>query len=73
MKVDGDPDPTDASSSGAGKVDQNPPNYGEFFDVVGKVYTNQQGSNKQLIQQLGAHQRYVHITKPKNPQYVAAA
>lgn len=49
-------DPTDASSGAvAGGADT--PNYGELYDVVGKLYTNHQGGNQHMLKQLGATQR----------------
>lgn len=51
-------DPADASSGAAGRTEQaDAPNYGEFYDAVGKVFTSHQGSNQQLMQQLGPSQR----------------
>ena len=51
-------DPADASSGAAGRPEQAEGlNYGEFYSAVGKVYTSHQGSNQQLMQQLGPSQR----------------
>lgn len=58
-------DPADASSGAVVKTENTePPNYGEFYNAVGKVFTNHQGSNQQLIQQLGASQRCIFTPHP---------
>ena len=49
-------EPTDASS-GAVAGGPETPNYGELYDVVGKLYTNLHGSNQHMLRQLGASQR----------------